>query len=247
MPTVISELPFSIVEPGNYQLERSLVLQQGEFALRVEVPGVHLDLNTQTLENVGGIAILLESTDFSLSNGTLKGSSIALISAPHIRPDRCCFTDLTVEGVLYLGGDHLVVERCHVVGATQGIRGGLNSKIIDCEVSGALLGVEVGAGSEVLRTKVSHCEEGVYAYGNRENPVHLEKLLVYECGGLGLRLDGPGLAYRCEVHNNGRTEPAGGILAGPASVVRECEAYGNQGGDIAIVEPCELIDNRVTS
>ena len=247
MPTVISELPFTVVEPGEYRLDTSLVLQQGEFAVRVEVPDVHLDLNSHALENRGGIAILLESTDFTLSNGTLKGSSIALISAPHIRPDRCRFSDLTVEGVLYLGGDQLVVERCRVVGATQGIRGGLNSKIVDCEVTGALLGVEVGAGSEVLRTKVSHCEEGVYAYGNRENPVHLEKLLVYECQGLGLRLDGPGLAYRCEVHNNGRSEPAGGILAGPASVVRECEAYGNQGGDISVVEPCELIDNRITS
>lgn len=247
MSKLISSLPFCIHEPGRYALSESLSLHSGEYALKIEANEVHLDLNGHTLENKGGMAILLEATDFSLCNGTLKGSPIALISSPHIRPDRCHLADLQVEGAVYLGGDHLCAERCTVEGSTQGIHGGLHSKVSDCEISGALLGLEVGAGSEVLTTKVSHCEEGVYAYGSRENPVHLEKLLVYECGGLGVRLDGPGLALRCEVHNNGRSEPAGGILAGPASVVRECEAYGNKGGDISIVEPCELIDNQVSS
>ena len=247
MPEQISKLPHTIEKPGDYKLGESLTLESGEYALKVTVPGVNLDLGTFTLENKVGITILLEAGDFSICNGTLKGSSIALISAPHIRPDRCRLSDLKVNGVLYLGGDYLVVERCIVVGATQGIRGGLHCKISDCEVSGAILGVEVGAGSDVSKTTVTQCEEGVYAYGNREFPVHLEKLLVYDCEGLGLRLDGPGMALRCEVHNNGRLHPAGGILAGPASVVRECEAYGNRGGDISVVDPCELIDNRVTS
>ena len=223
-------------------------MKSGEYALKITTPGVELDLNGHTLCNQSGTTILLEATDFKLTNGTLKGSTIALVSAPHIRPDRCQLIDLVVEGVLFLGGgDHLVAKRCHVIGATHGIRAGLYAEIEDCEVSGAILGVEVGAGSTVLRTKVTHCEEGIYAYGNREKPVHLEKLLVYECDGLGLRLDGPGIALKCEVHNNGRVEPAGGILAGPASVVRECEAYGNQGGDISVVEPCELVDNRVST
>lgn len=248
MPNLINSLPFIIDEPGNYLLTDSLIMESGEYALKVTVPGVDIDLDGYTLCNKSGTTILLEATDFSLQNGTLKGSTIALVSAPHIRPDRCQLVDLTVEGVLFLGGgDHLLAERCVVIGATHGIRAGLHAKIYDCEVSGAILGVEVGAGSEVMRTKVTHCEEGVYAYGNREKPVHLERLLIYECDGLGLRLDGPGIAWKCEVHNNGRAEASGGILAGPASIVRECEAYGNQGGDIAIVEPCELVDNRVSS
>lgn len=243
----ISKIPHTISDPGDYTLADSLSLERGEFAIKITAEQVNLDLCGHTLENQNGIAILLEATDFSLRNGTLRGDSIALISAPHVRPDRCRLSDLEVEGVLYLGGDHLVVERCRVVASAQGIRGGLHCSVSDCEVSGALLGVEVGAGSEILRTTVRNCEEGVYAYGSREHPVHLEKLLVLECDGLGLRLDGPGTAYRCEVHNNGRVEPAGGILAGPASVVKECEAYGNSGGDISVVNPCELIDNRVTS
>lgn len=246
MPS-ISKLPHIIDQPGDYTLSESLSLDSGEYAVKVTAGDVSLDLGTHTLENKAGVTILLEATDFTLKNGTLKGSSIALISSPHVRPDRCRLADLVVDGVLYLGGDYLVAERISVTGASQGIRGGLHSKISDCSVSGAILGVEVGAGSEIVRTKVTGCEEGVYAYGNRQHPVHLEKLLIYECDGLGLRLDGPGLAYRCEVHNNGKTQPTGGILAGPASVVRECEAYGNNGGDIAVVEPCELIDNRVTS
>lgn len=246
MATLITSVPFIIDEPGDYVLAESLCLESGEYALKIAVAGVSLDLAGYTLSTKGGITILLEATDFSLINGTLKGCSIALVPAPHLRPDRCRLSDLVVEGVLFLGGDHLICERCVVVGATHGIRAGLHAKIFDCEVSGAILGVEVGAGSEVRRTKVTHCEEGVYAYGNREAPVHLEKLLVYECDGLGLRLDGPGIVLNCEVHNNGRVEPAGGILAGPASVVRGCEAYGNQGGDIAVVEPCELHENRVS-
>ncbi len=247
MSIQISELPYIVDSPGDYYLADSLSVASGEYAVKVEAEGVDLDLRGHTLENRSGIAILLEATRFSLKNGTLKGDSIALISAPHIRPDHCRLCDLEVEGVLYLGGDYLVAERCRVVASAQGIRGGLHCSISDCEVSGALLGVEVGAGSEVLRTTVRNCEEGVYAYGSREHPVHLEKLLVLECDGLGLRLDGPGTAFRCEVHNNGRVQPGGGILAGPASVVRECEAYGNNGGDISVVKPCELIDNRVTS
>lgn len=244
--TIITSLPQDITEPGTYTLSESLCLESGEYALKICQPGVTLDLASHTLAAKSGITILLEATDFTLKNGALKGSSLALVPSPHIRPDRCNLSDLEVDGVLFLGGDHLVVERCKVVGATHGIRAGLHAKISDCEVSGALLGVEVGAGSEVLRTKVTHCEEGVYAYGNREAPVHLERLLVYECDGLGLRLDGPGMALNCEVHNNGRVEPTGGILAGPASVVRDCEAYGNKGGDISVVEPCELHGNRVS-
>jgi hypothetical protein len=246
MPTPITSLPLEISEPGEFVLTESLCLESGEFAVKVNVPGVSIDLGGHTLEAKSGMTIHLCSTDFSLRNGTLKSSSLALVPAPHVRPDRCRFYDLQVQGVLFLGGDHLVFERCKVEGATHGIRAGLHARVADCEVSGALLGVEVGAGSEVLRTKVTHCEEGVYAYGNRDSPVHLEKLLVYECDGLGLRLDGPGTALRCEVHNNGQVEPAGGILAGPASIVRECEAYGNKGGDIAVVEPCELHDNRTS-
>jgi len=247
LSTCISEVPCTLESPGDYHLAESLLLEGGEYAIKVGAERVCLDLGGHTLENRNGIAILLEATHFSLENGTLKGDSIALISAPHIRPDNCRLRDLIVEGVLYLGGDYLVAERCRVVASTQGIRGGLHCSISDCEVSGALLGVEVGAGSEVFRTTVRNCEEGVYAYGSREHPVYLEKLLVLDCDGLGLRLDGPGTAFRCEVHNNGRVQPGGGILAGPASVVRECEAYGNNGGDISVVKPCELIDNRVTS
>ena len=247
MSNQIKTLPYEITLPGEYSLAESLSVDSGEYALKVSVSGATLDLQGHTLSHSNGITILLEAGDFTLHNGTLHGSSIALISSPHVRPDRCSLLDLKVEGALYLGGDHLKVERCKVKGALQGIRGGLYCRISDCQVSGALLGVEVGAGSEVVRTTVVGCEEGVYAYGSREHPVHLEKLLIYECDGLGLRLDGPGLALRCEVHNNGRVDPAGGILAGPASVVRECEAYGNQGPDISVVDPCELIDNRTSS
>lgn len=247
MSTSISQLPYLVESPGDYHLAESLSLATGEYAVKIAADGASLDLRGHTLENRDGIAVLLEATRFSLRNGCLKSQSIALISSPHIRPNHCRLSDLVVQGVLYSGGDHLIAERCRVVSPTQGIRGGLHCSISDCEVSGALLGVEVGAGSEVLRTTVRNCEEGVYAYGSREHPVHLEKLLVLDCSGLGLRLDGPGTAFRCEVHNNGQVEPAGGILAGPASVVRECEAYGNNGGDISVVEPCELVDNRVTS
>ena len=184
----ITSLPQDITEPGTYELSESLCLESGEYALKICQPGVTLDLASHTLSAKSGITILLEATDFTLRNGVLKGSSLALVPSPHIRPDRCHLSDLEVDGVLFLGGDHLVVERCTVVGATHGIRAGLHAKISDCEVSGALLGVEVGAGSEVLRTKVTHCEEGVYAYGNREAPVHLELTTRVASSKLKMRL-----------------------------------------------------------
>ena len=246
MPIPISRLPIEISEAGDYILQDSLHLANGEYAIKIQAPGVCLDLKGHTLSTGGGIIVLLEATDFVLKNGTLKGAKIALVPSPHLRPDRCQFRDLFVEGDLFLGGNQSSFERCKVQASLHGIRTGLQSKVTDCEVSGGLLGIEVGAGSEILRTKVTHCEEGVYAYGSREAPVHLEALLIYECKGLGLRLDGPGTALNCEVHNNGQVEPAGGILAGPASVVRNCEAYGNAGGDISVVEPCELEGNRTS-
>ena len=244
MSQAIQALPFQITQAGDYHLAASLHLPQGEYALKIAAHGVKLDLGGHTLSIDGGTTVLLAAAEIQISNGVLQGAPTALAPEPHRRADRCHFSRLEVTGGLFVGGDDVQVERCRVQGGSFGIRAGQQAQIEGCEVTGALVGIEVGAGSRVVNCRVSECEDGVYAFGTRQAPSHLEKLLVYECRGLGIRLDGPGELYLCEAHNNGSDNEGVGIMAGPASVVRECEAYGNKGGDITIVDPCELHKNR---
>jgi hypothetical protein len=240
----ISSLPYEVLAPGSYHLESDLEGAEGAYALRVSAAAVSLDLRGFSLRSLAEVAILLNAPELSLRGGKLLAGQLALAPEPHVRADHCMLEDLDVEGGLFVGGQHLLARRCQVRGGAYGLKAGSHARIEACSVSDCLLGLEVGAGSEVHDCTVSGCEEGVYAYGSREEPCHLERVVVYECRGLGLRLDGPGTLLRCEAHNNGHEEPAGGVLAGPAALVRECEAYGNRGGDIAIVEPCELVGNR---
>lgn len=246
MSTAITSLPWEIDAPGHYHLESDLSCQGGEHALRVTAEGVRLDLRGLSLEGDAESLILLEASDFSLINGRLLGEGIALVAAPHVKADRCLFEGIDARGGLFVGGRALTCRGVKVQGGAFGIKGGEESHLSGCEVKECLLGIEAGAGSRLERCTVKSCEEGVYVFGTREMPSHLERVVVYECAALGLRLDGPGVVVHCEAHNNGREEAAGGILAGPASVVSHCEAYGNGGGDIGIVEPCELDHNRTS-
>lgn len=244
---LISALPFEIKEPGDYHLQDDLHGPEGDFALNVAAENVSLDLRGFTLSSDAETTLLLSAPRFSLRRGVLKGAGLALVAAPHISADGCLMEDLEVEGGLFVGGRALTCRRLEVRGGTYGIKAGEEAHLSHCKVEDCLLlGVEVAAGSRMERCTVKTCEEGVYAFGSREQPSHLEKVVVYECRGLGLRLDGPGVLHECEAHHNGREEPSGGILAGPASVVRQCEAYHNNGGDIAVVEPCELSSNRTS-
>jgi hypothetical protein len=244
--TPITSLPCEISSGGDYYLAGDLEGPPGDFALRICAPAVTLDLRGHTLSSTADVAVLLSAPELSLRNGNLVGSGLALAPEPHVRADHCLLEDLQVTGGLFVGGRGLLARGCRVQGGAYGIKAGEEARISDCAIAGCLLGLEVSAGSQIQDCSVHDCEEGVYAFGSNEAPCHLDRVVVYECRGLGLRLDGPGTLLRCEAHNNGREEPSGGILAGPAAVVRECVAYGNAGGDIAIVEPCELHDNRTS-
>jgi hypothetical protein len=243
---LIDTLPFEVTRAGHYQLAASLQGPPGDFSLKISAPAVTLDLAGFTLQSQAEVAILLNAPEFSLRNGRIAGSVMGLVAEPHVHADHCILEDLEVEGGLFVGGSSLLARRCQVKGGTYGLKAGVSARISDCEMSDCLIGLEVGAGSEVLDCRISQCEEGVYAYGSSQAPCHLKNVLVLECRGLGLRLDGPGVLESCEAHNNGREDPAGGILAGPAATVKNCQAYGNQGGDIAIVDPCELSGNRTS-
>lgn len=247
MSILIDQLPYTVSEPGEYHLESDLVGSEGDYALRITASGVSVHLRGHTLVSSAGVGILLEASAFALRGGRLEASSgVALAPSPHVNADDCVLEELVVKGGLFLGARGLRAERVTVKGGVFGIKGGEASILRECRVEGACLGIEVGAGSRLERCTVAYCEEGVYAYGSRECPSHLERVVVYECEGIGLRLDGPGVLYACEAHNNGHREPAGGILAGPASLVQECQAFGNEGGDIVIVEPCELASNQTS-
>ena len=246
MSTAILSLPCELSTPGDYHLEGDLRSEGGEHALKVSAEGVRVDLRGYSLQSDAESVILLEASDFTAVNGSILGQGIALVAAPHVRADRCLLQEIRTRGGLFVGGRALTCRGVKVQGGAFGIKGGEESHLSGCEVEECLLGIEVGAGSRLERCTVKNCEEGVYAFGSREMPSHLERVVVYECAALGLRLDGPGVVIHCEAHNNGREEAAGGILAGPASVVSHCEAYGNGGGDIGIVEPCELDHNRTS-
>jgi hypothetical protein len=242
----ITSLPWEISAGGDYHLEQDLEGPAGDYSLRISAAAVTVDLRGFTLRSSAAVAVLLNAPELSLRGGKLMASQLALAPEPHVRADHCVLEDLEVLGGLFVGGRRLLARRCQVQGGAYGIKAGEESRLSDCSLRDCFLGVEVAAGSTVEDCTVTGCEEGVYAFGSREMPCHLERVVVYECRGLGLRLDGPGTLYRCEAHNNGQVEQAGGVLAGPAAVVRECEAYGNGGGDIAIVEPCELSGNRTS-
>lgn len=246
--TEISSLPFQITKSGSYRVTSSLDGIGPEDFLHVLAPDVTIDLQGHQLHTRSAAAVLIGAPKLTLHSGMIKSSSIGLASEPHVKADDCHFNHLDVKGGIFLGGARLQVSHCKIEGGTYGIKAGLSAQIQHCQVTGALvLGIEVDAGSEISFCTVSHCQEGVYAYGSREHPCHLEQVIAYECEGLGLRMDGPGTLLRCEAHHNGQSDPEGGILAGPASVVRQCVAYHNQGGDISIVEPCELADNQTST
>jgi hypothetical protein len=242
--TAIPSLPWEITQSGHYHLESDLEAPTGSRGLLISAPAVTLDLRGFTLRSRAEVAILLSAPEFSLRDGTILAEQLALAPEPHVRADHCVLEDLEVTGGLFVGGRGLLARRCQVRGGTFGIKAGPEARLSHCTVSDCLLGLEVAAGSVVEDCTVKACEEGVYAYGSREAPCRLQRVVVYECQGLGLRLDGPGSLLRCEAHNNGQSDPAGGILAGPAAHISECEAYGNAGGDIATVDPCELSGNR---
>ena len=248
MSIAITILPFEIQHGGDYHLDADLEGGAGEFALRVSAPAVNLDLRGHTLRSQAQVAILLNAAELSLRGGRVLApvGGVAVAPEPHVRADHCILEDLEIEGGLFIGGTNLLAQRCQVRGGAFGVKAGTHARLAHCSVSECMLGLEVGAGSEVKDFTARSCDEGVYAYGSREEPCHLERVVVYECRGLGLRLDGPGTLLRCEAHHNGQEEPAGGLLAGPAATIKECEAYGNAGGDIAIVEPCELAGNRTS-
>jgi hypothetical protein len=242
----ISNIPWEIDQPGQYHLTTSLHSDVGDFAIKVCASDVALDLRGHTLSFLDGTTVLLCGERFTLSHGTVKGTPLAIAPEPHLRAHDCHFHDLTIEGGLFAGGDRTLVHRCKVTGGSYGIRLGTHSQVEECEVKSAFVGIEVGAGSEIRGCQIWECEDGVYAFGSREAPSFLEKVIVCECRGNGIRLDGPGELYRCEAHNNGKEHETGGILAGPATAIRECEAYQNKGGDILIVDPCELSGNRTS-
>lgn len=246
MSIAITKLPLEILQGGEYHLESDLHGPEGSYGLRVSAPAVTVNLRGFTLRSRAEVVVLMNAPELSLRGGKLLGSQLALAPEPHVRADHCILQDLEVEGGLFVGGRSLLAERCHIRGGAFGLKAGVEARVSHCQIRDSMLGLEVGAGSLVEDCTVSACDEGVYAYGSREQPCHLERVVVFECRGLGLRLDGPGTLLRCEAHNNGAEEPAGGLLAGPAAIVRECEAYGNAGGDIAVVEPCELSGNRTS-
>lgn len=244
--TLITSLPFEITEPGSYHLESDLSGPRGEYGLKVSAENVSLDLRGHTLSSDAETVLLLFAPKFTLRSGTLKGRGPALSAAPHIKADECLLEDLEVKGGLFIGGRALVCRRVSVRGGSFGIRAGEEGRLSHCSVEGCLLGIEVGAGSHMERCTVKECEEGVYAFGSHFEPTYLEYVVVYECKGLGLYLDGPGVMRYCEAHHNGKETGCGGIMAGPASVVSHCEAYNNQGLDISVVDPCELDHNRTS-
>lgn len=246
MSTAITTLPYEIHQGGDYHLEGDLNGPSGDYGLRISAPAVTLDLRGFTLRSSAAVAVLLNAAEFSLRGGAIEAEQIALAPEPSVRADHCVLEDLRVTGGLFVGGHGLLARRCQVFGGSYGIKAGESARLYHCSAEGSFLGLEVAAGSLVEDCTVSSCEEGIYAYGSRDLPCRLERVVVYRCRGLGLRLDGPGILLRCEAHHNGLDEPTGGLLAGPAASIIECEAYDNGGGDIAVVQPCELSGNRTS-
>jgi len=221
-------------------------VDSGEFALKIEAEGVTVDLAGHTIESQCEVAVLVNAPCLSLFNGVLQSSHVALATEPRQQAHNSRFSQLEVTGDIHLPSDHLVFESCRVRAQSYGIHAGRSALISGCRIQGAILGVEVGPGSTVVASEISECEDGLYALGAREQSCTIERVTVKNCRGLGLCLDGPGRVLRCQVHGNGTELHSGGILAGPASIVEECRAWDNLGGDIRTVDPTELRNNETS-
>lgn len=245
--TEITSLPCQITRPGSYHLAADLSYPGTDYAISILAPGVSLDLQEHSLTSKGQAAILINAPKVAISNGNILSDGLAIASAPQFKEDGCQLVKLNLVGGIVYSSSGLQVKDCRVKGGLYGIKAGSSAVLSDCHVSNAeLLGIEVEAGSRLLNCTVCNCYEGVYAYGSNQRPCYLERIIVYSCQGLGLRMDGPGTLFLCEAHHNGLTEPAGGILAGPASILSQCQAYSNGGGDISTVGPCQLNDNHTS-
>lgn len=242
----ISQLPLLIEKSGNYRLENSLKCSQEVLSLEVSASNVTIDLNGYCLESESETAILVHGDGFSLRNGSVKAQGVAISTLPAHRAQGGKFKDLKIQGDVHLSGSHMTFENCQVEGRSYGLHLGPHALISDCQVTQAFLGIEVGPGSVLNRCRVTDCDEGVYAFGSREEPSQLSELTVSNCRGLGVRMDGPGTVERCQISGNGKETQEGGLLAGPASVVRDCVVIDNLGGDILTVDPVELSNNQTS-
>lgn len=243
---VIDALPVELTNSGRYQLACSLVAPPGDYAIKVSVPDVTIDLGGHNLKCEGSVGILVNATRFSLFSGVLECAQVAIASEPQYRAEGSRLHDLEITGDVHLPGAHNVFERCRMGGWAYGVHSGEHALVSGCEVEGGTVGIEVGPGSTVVDCKVRFCEDGVIALGVGEHPCLLERLDVSKCRGLGLRLDGPGRVLGCHVHENGHELGTGGILAGPGAEVADCVVLDNVGGNINVVQPTRLLNNRVT-
>lgn len=245
--TEITALPYQITRPGLYHLAANLTYTGTDYAISILASGVSLDLKEHSLTSQGQAAILINAPKVAITNGTIVSDCLAIVSDPQFKEYGCKLIKLNLVGGIVYSSSGLQVKDCKVQGGLYGIKAGSSALLSNCHVSSAeLLGIEVEAGSKLVSCTVCNCYEGVYAYGSNQGPCYLERIIVYRCQGLGLRMDGPGTLFLCEAHHNGLAEPAGGILAGPASILRQCQAYSNGGADISTVGPCELSDNHTS-
>lgn len=246
MPTTINTLPAELSEPGQYKLAGSLSAT-GDYALKISGPNITIDLAGHRLEANGPVAILANAPGLSVYGGEIRCEAVAVASEPQYNAHNSRFSNLKVRGDIHLPSDHLIFENCDLGGWAYGVHAGSHALVSRCQVSGSTLGIEVGPGSSVVHCQVKHCEDGVYALAMGEFPCLLESVEVRHCRGLGLRLDGPGRVVSCVVCENGTELESGGILAGPGALVENCTALDNLGGDINIVEPTQLVNNRTTT
>lgn len=217
---------FRIMQPGSYYLTGNVAGESGKNGIRVEAPGVTLDLNGFELRGVPG---------------SLRG--IDMLSSPHstVRNGRVIAwggRGLSLQGE-YITVESVGVSDCGSVGIRVSDTG---SCVRDSYASNNLgIGISVGVGSTITNCVArGNAEEGIFCtsdsvIGNcvsELNGIHgiyaFQNTLIRDCLATNNAIRGiyvveRSTIVRCRVERN----DASGIVAGADCVVRENDCFAN--------------------
>ena len=226
--TPISELPFTIAEPGSYYLVSNLTAASTSDGISVETSNVTLDLCGFTLSGPGddsghGIYQSSDCNSLRVLNGTVTGFWGA------------------DKGGLYLEGANNQIDAVRAIGNVYGIYCDNMSRLSGCTAY-----ANYGDGFYLRRGTLSDCSSN----GNQGHGVNGESLAASDCAasensGFGFLLSGSASLKGCVAKAN----QGGGISASADSVVSACVVDGNFANGIelldgASVSGCTVSNNR---
>lgn len=252
--TAITNLPYTIDQPGSYYLVGNL---SGGTGITVEASNVTIDLNGFALKGQAGSfdtpsgigidTMIMDSgpkRNIRVLNGEIlgwPGSGVDLSAAQNCQISGLAVSSNGMGGIS--AGFNASVRDCTVLncGMDSGIAAGNGSTVRDCtSAQNGNSGIQVDQGCVVERCSVYDNGRGIYG-GDGSSVIGCAALLN---GSQGIYLSNGGLVEGCTARGN----QAQGIEVGDGSSVLNCTARenGNDGikaGSGCTVRGCTVTDN----